>query len=175
MKRIAMILTQDFEDSEAKKPYDSIKEAGHRIDIIGPEAGKDLKGKKGETTLKADLAISSAKAKDYDLLVIPGGHSPESLRTEAGAVEFVKEFGALGRPIAAVCHGPQLLISAGLVEGRQMTCFKSIAVDLKNAGAVYTDSPLVIDGPFITSRQPSDLPQFCEAIVNVLQKQPTHA
>ena len=105
-----MILTQDFEDSEAKEPFDSITKAGHRTDIIGPQAGTYLKGKKGDTTLKTDLPISEANAHNCDLLVSPGGHSPESLRAVAGAVEFVQEFGATGRPIAAVCHGPQLLI-----------------------------------------------------------------
>jgi protease I len=173
MKKIAMLVTQDFEDSEARLPLEAVKNAGFHLEIIAPRVDQTLKGKKGKFSLKSDLAIASARAEDYDLLIIPGGHSPESLRTEPGAVEFVRAFGRTGRPIAAVCHGPQLLISAELTKGRKMTCYKSVAVDLKNSGALYEDSPLVVDGPFITSRQPEDLPQFCEAILEAL-RQPAH-
>ncbi|MBX3171431.1 MAG: type 1 glutamine amidotransferase [Candidatus Eremiobacteraeota bacterium] len=174
MKKIAMLMTQDFEDSEARKPYEAMKEAGFQVDIVAPQAGQTLQGKKGEFTIKSDLAISRAQADDYAMLVIPGGHSPESLRLEEGAVEFVKAFGTSGKPIAAICHGPQLLISAGLVRERKMTCYKAVAIDLKNAGARYEDSALVVDGPFITSRTPEDLPQFCEAILQALRTQPAH-
>lgn len=168
MSKIAMLLTQEFEDSEAQAPLDALREAGHEVEIIGPAAGQELKGKKGQSVLRSDLAIAGAKSTDYDMLLIPGGHSPEQLRMAEGAVEFVREFGACGKPIAAICHGPQLLISADLVKGRRMTCFESIAVDLQNAGARYEDSALVVDGPFITSRKPDDLPQFCDAIVHAL-------
>lgn len=168
MSKIVMLMTQEFEDSEAQAPYDALRDAGHQVEIVSPEAGEELKGKKGAAVFRSDKAILGTKSTDYDMLLIPGGHSPEQLRTADGAVDFVREFGACGKPIAAICHGPQLLISAELVEGRKMTCYESIAVDLKNAGARFEDSALVVDGPFITSRKPDDLPQFCEAILHAL-------
>lgn len=170
MSKVAMLVTDEFEDSEAQQPLDALKQAGHQVEIVSPEAGKDLKGKKGQVTLKSDLAIQDAKPDNYDALLLPGGHSPEQLRCEPGAVEFVKAF--QDKPIAAICHGPQLLISAEMVKGRKMTCYKSVAVDLKNAGARYEDSALVVDGNLITSRQPDDLPDFCQALVQTLQRQP---
>ena len=170
MSKIAMLVTEQFEDSEAQQPLDALKKAGHQVEIISPEAGKELRGKKGKVTLKSDLAIKDAKPDNYDALLIPGGHSPEKLRCEPGAVEFVKAF--KDKPIAAICHGPQLLISAEMVKDRKMTCYKSIAIDLKNAGARFEDSALVIDGNLITSRQPDDLPRFCEALVKAVERQP---
>jgi len=172
MKKIAMLMTQDFEDSEARKPLEAVRQAGFQVEVLSPKAGEEVKSKKGDFSIKSDRAIQGAQAKDYELLIIPGGHSPEALRLEDGAVEFVRDFGKLGKPIAAVCHGPQLLISAGLTKDRKMTCYQAIAVDLKNSGAKYEDSALVVDGPFITSRKPDDLPQFCEAILKALQAQP---
>ena len=171
MKKIAMLMTNKFEDSEARKPYDAVREAGFQVEVLSPKAGETLKGKKEEFSVKSDQAISRARVADYELLIIPGGQSPEALRLEEGAVEFVKEFGKTGKPIAAICHGPQLLISAELTRDRKMTCYEAVAIDLKNAGAKYEDSALVVDGPFITSRTPEDLPQFCEAILKAL-KQP---
>ncbi|MFN8607238.1 MAG: type 1 glutamine amidotransferase domain-containing protein [Vulcanimicrobiota bacterium] len=170
MKKIAMLLTQDFEDSEARKPLEALREADFQVIVISPQAGQTLKGKKGEFSLQSDLSISEARPEDYQMLVIPGGHSPELLRLEEGAVELVKAFGRSGKPIAAVCHGPQLLISAELTRDRKMTCYESVAVDLKNSGAHYEDRPLVVDGPFITSRKPDDLPQFCQAILAALNQ-----
>jgi protease I len=168
MSKIAMLMTQEFEDSEAQVPYDRLRAAGHEVEIVSPQAGEELRGKKGTATFRSDKAIAGTKSTDYDMLVIPGGHSPEQLRTADGAVEFVREFGACGKPIAAICHGPQLLISADLVRGRKMTCYESVAIDLQNAGALFEDSALVVDGPFITSRKPDDLPQFCEAMIHAL-------
>jgi protease I len=170
--KIAVLMTQGFEDSEAREPLQALASNGFEIDIISPTAGEQLKGMKGEFTVKSHKSIGQVKAADYQGLVIPGGHSPELLRAVEGATQFVKEFGSLNRTIAAVCHGPQLLISAELVRGKKMTCYKTVAIDLKNAGANYLDAPLVIDGNLITSRQPSDLPQFCQALVEALQKVP---
>jgi len=168
--KVAMLMTQEFEDSEARLPLEALQSEGIEVEIISPKAGEELKGKKGEFTVTSHKSIHQARAADYQGLIIPGGASPEQLRAESGAVEFVKEFGGLKRPIAAVCHGPQLLISAELVKGKKMTCYKTVAVDLKNAGACYEDSALVVDGNLITSRQPSDLPQFCQATVDALRK-----
>lgn len=170
--KVAVLMTQNFEDSEAREPLEALHSNGFEVEIISPMAGEQLKGQKGEFQVASHKSIATAQAADYEALVIPGGHSPELLRGEPGAVEFVKEFGKLGRPLAAVCHGPQLLISAELVRGKKMTCYKTVAVDLKNAGALYQDAPLVVDGNFITSRQPSDLPQFCQALVDALHSVP---
>lgn len=171
MKKIVMLMTNKFEDSEARQPYEAVRDAGFQVEVVSPKAGELLEGKKGDFTIRSDKAISHAQAADYELLIIPGGQSPEALRLEEEAVEFVKEFGKSGKPIAAICHGPQLLISAGLTTDRKMTCYEAVAIDLKNAGAKYEDSALVVDGPFITSRTPEDLPQFCAAILKAL-KQP---
>lgn len=171
MQKIAMILTQEYEDSEAQVPFDELKKAGYQVQILSPNAGEELIGKQGKAHLRSEAAIASADPTNYAMLVIPGGHSPEKLRTTEGAVDFVKNFAACGKPIAAICHGPQLLISAGLVKGKKMTCYESVAVDLKNAGAQYEDKPLVVDGQFITSRKPDDLPQFCDAMLKALHGQ----
>jgi protease I len=168
MSKVAMLMTKDFEDSEASQPLSALQKAGYQVDIISGKEGEELAGKQGKTILRSHLAVDQARASDYAALVIPGGHSPEQLRAIDSAVDFVRDFAKTGRPIAAVCHGPQLLISADLVKGRKMTCFKTIAVDLINAGASYEDKELVIDGQFITSRQPSDLPDFCHALVEAL-------
>jgi protease I len=175
MNKVAMILAKDFEDSEASQPLAALQKDGHQVDIISHKEGEELTGKQGKTVLRSHLAIDQARASDYAALVIPGGHSPEQLRGVEGAVDFVKAFAKTGRPIAAICHGPQLLISAELVKGRKMTCFKTVAVDLINAGASYEDKELVQDGQFITSRQPSDLPDFCKALVQALHEQHARA
>lgn len=166
---VAMLMTQNFEDSEAREPLLALRDRGYHVEVISPKAGEELQGKKGEFSITSDRSIGQAQPAQYGALVIPGGHSPEQLRVEPGAVEFVREFGRLHRPIAAICHGPQLLISAELVQGRKMTCYKTIVVDLKNAGALYEDSPVVTDQNLITSRQPSDLPQFCTALLDALR------
>src|ERR1051325_8179188 len=116
--RIACILASEFEDSELRIPMDRLRASGHEVDIIGAEEGKELVGKKGKERVTANRAIDDARASDYDVLLIPGGHSPDKLRIDPRFVELVKEFEKGSKTIAAVCHGPQLLITAGLVRGR---------------------------------------------------------
>lgn len=166
-RRVAVLLTDKFEDSEAKSPIEALKGAGMEVVVVSPEAGKTYKGKKGEFSVTSDLAVVEASARDFDSLVIPGGGSPESLRVEEGAVEFVKEFVNKDKPIAAICHGPQLLISADALRGRTMTCVSTIAVDMKNAGAKYQDRSVVVDGNLVTSRTPDDLPDFNREMLRV--------
>ena len=158
--RVAVLLTDKFEDSEASSPIEALRSQGMEVVVVGPEAGKTYEGKKGQFTVTCDLAVVEASAKDFDSLVIPGGASPEALRVEEGAVNFVKEFVKHDKPIAAICHGPQLLISADALRGRKMTCVDTIAVDMKNAGADYVDRSVVVDGNLVTSRTPDDLPDF---------------
>ena len=171
MQPIAMLLTQEYEDSEAEVPLEELKKAGYEVEILSPRAGDELTGKQGKTTLRSDVAIQAADPTRYSMLLIPGGHSPENLRLEPGVIDFIRTFAACGKPIAAICHGPQLLISAELVRGKKMTCYESVAVDLRNAGALYEDAPIMVDWPYITSRKPDDLPQFCQAMLQALHGQ----
>ncbi len=168
--RIACVLGQGFEDSEFRVPYDRLKEEGYQVDIIGVKAGEELKGYKGKEKVKAEKSIDQVKAEDYDALLIPGGQSPDHLRADPRMVEFVKTFDQAGKPIAAVCHGPQLLIAAHLVKGRTLTAWQTIQDDLRQIGATVKDEPVVRDRNWITSRKPDDLQQFSDAIVEELDR-----
>jgi protease I len=168
--KIAFVVGQGFEDSEFKIPYDRLREAGLRVEIIGTRAGEELKGYRGKETAKADRGIDDVRADQYAALVIPGGHSPDHLRADKRFVQFVKDFDGTGRPLAAVCHGPQLLITAGLVKGRTLTAWKTIQEDLRQIGAKVKDEPVVIDHNWITSRQPSDLEAFSAAVLERLDE-----
>ena len=167
--RIACVLGQGFEDSEFRVPYDRLKEEGYQVDVIGVKAGEELKGYKGKEKVKVEKSIDQVKAEDYDALLIPGGQSPDHLRADRRMVEFVKKFDQAGKPIAAVCHGPQLLIAAHLVKGRTLTAWQTIQDDLRQIGATVKDEPVVRDRNWITSRKPDDLEQFSDAIVESLE------
>jgi protease I len=166
--RVVFLLGQGFEDSEFRIPYDRLRAAGVTVDIVGPKLGDQLSGYKGREKAKVDRGIDQSAPRDYDALVIPGGQSPDHLRADARFVTFVKAFDATGRPLAAVCHGPQLLISAGLVKGRTLTAWKTIQEDLRQIGATVRDEAVVIDRNWITSRQPEDLEAFSQALLRAL-------
>lgn len=168
-KKVAILLGQGFEDSEFKVPYDRLKAEGFEVDVIGREAGEELKGDKGRVTVKATRSIADARPQDYDALVLPGGYSPDKLRADERFVRFVKEFDATKKPLAAVCHGPQLLITAGLVKGRTLTAWSTIQEDLRQIGARVKDEPVVKDENWITSRKPDDLQQFSDALLVALR------
>jgi deglycase len=168
-KKVAILLGQAFEDSEFKVPYDRLKAEGLEVDIIGREAGEELKGDKGKVSVKATKSIDQARPDQYDALVIPGGYSPDKLRADERFVRFVRDFDRTGKPLAAVCHGPQLLITAGLVKGRTLTAWKTIQEDLRQIGASVKDEPVVRDGNWITSRKPDDLQHFSDALVQALK------
>ena len=168
--KIACLLGQGFEDSEFRVPYDRLKGEGYSVEIIGLKAGEELKGYKGKEKVKAEKSIDQVKAEDYDALLIPGGQSPDHLRADPRMVEFVKTFDQAGKPIAAVCHGPQLLIAAHLVKGRTLTAWQTIQDDLRQIGATVKDEPVVRDRNWITSRKPDDLQQFSDAIVEELER-----
>ena len=157
MAHIAFVLGEDFEDSEFRKPYDALREAGHRVEILGAKQGVSVTGKKGHEKVNIEGAAGDADAADFDALVIPGGYSPDHLRMEPDVVDFVRDMVAGKKLIAAVCHGPQLLIEADAVKGKQLTSFLSVKKDLVNAGAKWVDQEVVIDGMLITSRKPEDL------------------
>ncbi|MCA1662688.1 MAG: type 1 glutamine amidotransferase [Myxococcales bacterium] len=166
--RIACVLAEGFEDSEFKLPYDAFRDAGHEVVIIGKKKGETIEGKKGKEKAKADVGIDEARAEDYHALFIPGGHSPDMLRAEPKFVELTKALA--DRPILAICHGPQLLMTAGIVEGRHMTAWKTVQVDLKYARANVVDEAVVVDGNLVTSRQPDDIPAFIERSLQLLQQ-----
>lgn len=168
MARVAVVLADDFEDVEFDQPAQRLKQAGHQITLVGKKAGATVNGKRGESSAAIDLAAADADAGDYDALLVPGGYSPDQLRTDDAVVDFVRGFQAAGKLIAAVCHGPSLLIDADAVKGRRVTSWPSIRRDLVNAGADVVDEEVVVDGNLVTSRKPDDLPAFCDAIVERL-------
>lgn len=167
MARIALPLADDFEDSEYSIPYGRLREAGHDVTVIGHQ-GEIVEGKRGEATVPVDASAADLDAKTFDMLLIPGGWSPDRLRMDADVVRFVRDFVATGRPVAAVCHGPQLLIEADAVRGRTLTSWPSVRRDLENAGATWVDREVVEDGNLITSRKPEDLEAFSDAVLRAL-------
>lgn len=170
-KRVAMVLAANFEDVEATEPKDALERAGASVTVVGIEKGS-IQGKKG-ATLEATETFSSVKPQDFDMLVIPGGGSPENLRINDDAVKFTRTFVESGKPVASICHGPQLLISAEVVEGRTLTAVNKIRDDIKNAKGNYVDEEVVVDGNLITSRVPKDIPAFNDAIVAAVTERAT--
>jgi protease I len=169
-KRIAMLVEDDFEDRELTGPLALLREAGATVTLVGPTAGVEFRGKRGEAVVKSDIAAGVAKIKDFDAVVIPGGYAPDKMRMRHAMVDLARDAMDAGKPVAAICHGPQLLISANALRGRTLTCWPSIAVDVKNAGGLYVDKPVVEDGNLITSRKPDDVPVFSDAIIRALSK-----
>ena len=168
--KVACLLGPGFEDSEFRIPYDRARKEGYDVDIIGPKAGMELKGYKGKEVVKAEKSIDEVRPEDYLGLLIPGGHSPDHLRADQRFVEFVRRFDGLKRPLAAVCHGPQLLLSARLVRGRTLTAWTTVQGDLELAGATVKDEQVVVDQNWITSRKPDDLQAFSDAFAEALRK-----
>jgi protease I len=167
-KRIAILAEEDFEDSELMEPLRAMKDAGARVVVVGSGSKKSYKGKRGTATITADTTADKVKADEFDAVIIPGGYAPDKMRLKQSMIELVRKAHDLGKIIAAVCHGPQLLISADIVRGRRLTSWPSVAVDLKNAGATWVDESVVRDGNIITSRKPADLPKFNKAIIEAL-------
>lgn len=171
-KRIAILATDGFEQSELMEPRQRLMDAGFDVQVVSPKPGeiRGWKHKEWGDTVPVDVALSSASPADYDALVLPGGQmNPDALRMEPAAVEFVRAFAGSGKPLAAICHGPWLLVEAGAAKGRQVTSWPSLKTDLVNAGAQWQDAPVVTDGALITSRKPDDIPQFTDAVVRALQ------
>ena len=167
-KRIAMLVEDGFEDRELTGPLETLRAAGATVTIVGPTAGAQFTGKRGEAVVTSDLAAGAARMKDFDALVIPGGHAPDKMRMRHAMVDLAREMMDANKPVAAICHAPSLLISANVLKGRTLTCWPSIAIDVKNAGGRYVDKPVVEDGNLITSRKPDDVPVFSEAIIRAL-------
>ena len=172
MANVAVLVADRFEDSELQVPVERMVEAGHTVRLIGTEAGQELSGVKGRVRVVTDAAVRDHRADEFDLLLIPGGKSPAALREDEAMVEFVQTFCRMGRPVAAICHGPQLLMAAGQGVGRTMTGAPDVQEELRAYGAEAVDQELVRDGAFITSRGPQDLEPFCAAILARLHERP---
>ncbi|MEO8900181.1 MAG: type 1 glutamine amidotransferase domain-containing protein [Polyangiaceae bacterium] len=169
-KKIACLLADGFEDSEFRIPYDRLQDTGYEVEIIGMKAGEELTGYKKRETATTRLSIDDANPESYAGLLIPGGQSPDHLRVDQRFVDFVKEFDATGRPLAAVCHGPQLLLTAELQRGRTLTAWPTVQGDLRQAGAHVRDEAVVVDGNWITSRKPDDLNAFSSKFIEELAR-----
>ncbi|HUY08925.1 MAG TPA: type 1 glutamine amidotransferase domain-containing protein [Candidatus Dormibacteraeota bacterium] len=168
--KIACLLAEDFEDSEFQEPYEKFQLAGHVVTVIGSEAHVELTGAKGEVRTSTDQAIGEVKPEDFGALFLPGGYSPDRLRADERMVEFVKDFMDHGKPVMAICHGPQLLLSARRVGGRRMTAWKTVQDDLRQAGSEVVDEPAVVDRNLVTSRQPDDIPAFVAASLELIER-----
>jgi len=167
-KRVAILVTDGFEQVEMTKPRKALDDAGAKTTLIAPKGGQVKSWEMTDWGKKydVDLTLDKAKADDFDALLLPGGViNPDKLRLDEKAIAFVKAFNDSGKPIAAICHGPWTLIDAGAVKGRKMTSWPSLKNDLKNAGAQWVDEPVVVDKGLVTSRKPDDIPAFNKKMI----------
>lgn len=164
MSKIVTIMTNDVEDVEYQSPQQALRTAGHTVDLVEDTANKKLIGKHGAVFMTTK-SIDDVTVAQYDVLLIPGGFSPDQLRSDARYVQLVRDFLLADKPVFAICHGPQIFIQTGLTKGRTLTGYASIVPDLYYAGAIVKDEPVVIDRHLVTSRTPDDLPQFNQAIL----------
>jgi len=172
-KRVAALVGDGFEESELFEPRKALEEAGAIVTIVGVDdrSLQRIRGKKGldeGQSVKAEELVADVTADDFDALLIPGGMSPDRLRTNKEVQRFVREFDTAKKPMFVICHGPQILISAQIVRGRTLTGYASIADDIRNAGGLYRDQPVVSDGNWVTSRNPNDIPLFNRAMLEKL-------
>jgi deglycase len=168
MAKVAICIASEYEDSELDVPLKKLKDAGHQIVIVGTRRGDTVEGKGGRSSVTIEASAKDVSAEEFDALVIPGGHSPDHLRLDPAMVTLVKDAVSARKVVAAVCHGPQLLIEADVARNRSMTSWPSVRRDLINAGARWSDQEVVEDGNFITSRKPEDLEAFSRAILRRL-------
>lgn len=168
-KRIAILVEEGFEDSELIEPHRAMKDVGAKVVVVGSGSNNSYKGKRGKAIITVDTIADNVKAQDFDAVIVPGGYAPDKMRMHQPMIDLVRKAHDLGKVIAAICHGPQLLISADIVRGRRVTSWPSIAIDLKNAGADWVDEAVVKDRNLITSRKPADLPRFNKAIIEALR------
>lgn len=165
-KNVLILADDMYEDMELWYPKIRLIEAGAEVTVAGVEK-RTYAGKHGYP-VEADGKISAYKPKDFDCVVVPGGYAPDRLRRSKAVLDFVRTMHEDGKVVAAICHAAWVPISAGIVEGKTMTCFSAIKDDLVNAGAKFVDEPVVVDGTMVTSRTPADLPDFCRAIISLL-------
>lgn len=170
-KRVMILATNGFEQSELEEPKRLLEAAGYETTVVSPESGQ-IKGwdnKDWGRPVTVDMALADARESDFDALLLPGGQmNPDILRMEEKAIELVQDFDDAEKPIAAICHGPWLLVEADIVDGRTVTSWPSVRTDLANAGADVVDQEVAVDGNLITSRKPDDIPAFTEALIEAL-------
>ncbi|HEY1965257.1 MAG TPA: type 1 glutamine amidotransferase domain-containing protein [Acidobacteriaceae bacterium] len=177
-RKIAILATDGFEQVELTDPKKNVEAAGATTEVLSVKEGS-IKGWNHTDwgdSVRVDKLVGKANVDDYDALILPGGQiNPDKLRMEKPAVEFVKKFVASGKPVAAICHGPWMLVEAGVVKGKTVTSWPSIHTDLINAGAKWVDREVVEDGNIITSRKPDDIPAFSKKVTEATAKSPQHA
>lgn len=172
-KKVAfLVAAEGVERVELNEPWKAVTASGHHPVLVSPKAGdvQTFDHLEKADRRPVDQTVADTRVEDFDLLVLPGGvANPDALRLDKGAVQLVRDFMAAGRPVAAICHAPWMLVEAGVVEGRRLTSWPSLRTDIRNAGGEWVDEALVVDGNLVTSRRPHDLPQFCGAIVEALE------
>lgn len=166
--RALLISDNNFEDVELLAPFYRLREEGVLVDIAALQSGK-IKGKHGYE-VEAKFSINDVNPADYDLLFLPGGKAPSNLRKNQQVLKIAEYFVEGDKPVAAICHGPQILAAAGVISGRKLTCYPGVAADVKEAGAVYEDAQVVVDGKLVTSRMPDDLPAFMREMVKLIRR-----
>lgn len=166
--RALIISADNFEDTELLVPLYRLQEEGVQVDIASLKKGP-IKGKHGYV-VEANKTLKEITPGNYRVLILPGGKAPGVIRKDKDAIEIARHFFRENKPVSAICHGPQILITAGLIKGRHATCYRSVAREMQDAGAVYEDSEVVVDGNLVTSRQPSDLPAFMKETMTLLKK-----
>lgn len=167
-KKVAFLIENGFEDSEFKIPYNALKKANAQVWVLGSRMNEEYKGKRGQETVKPDATVTEVRSEDFDAIVIPGGNAPDKIRTNPNAVRLIIDAMAQEKIVAAVCHGPQVLIEADQLRDKQATGFRAIRKDMENAGATYINESAVVDGNLITSRQPGDLAMFSTILLSRL-------
>lgn len=171
--KVAILATHGYEKSELFEPKRKLEESGARVSVISPETGaiKSWDNNDWGESVDVDLSLAESSISEFDALVLPGGQiNPDVLRLDPDAVGFVRDFYNTGKPVAAICHAPWLLIEAGVLKGRKVTSYGSIATDVKNAGAKWEDSPVVVDNGLVTSRSPADLEAFCSKLIEEIEE-----
>lgn len=168
-KKVAIMVDEMYQVLEVWYPYYRLKEAGFAVYLVAAETKKEYHSKEGYPCI-SDRAAGRSNAADYDCMVVPGGFAPDFMRRSPDVIKFANDMVTAGKVIAAICHGGWLLCSTPIYKGKKATCFMAIKDDITNAGARYIDDECVVDGNLITSRKPDDLPAFCTAIINALNK-----
>ncbi|GFO67574.1 glutamine amidotransferase [Geomonas limicola] len=166
--KVLILSANDFEDSELLVPLYRLREAGFTVEVASLSTGA-IKGKHGYE-VPVDKVFKDVVPGEYGMLLLPGGKAPAAIRDDRTVQEIARSFFADNKPVAAICHGPQILVSAGLIRGRRATCYQSVTPELKEAGAQYEDSEVVVDGQLVTSRQPDDLPAFNREIMRLIAR-----
>ena len=168
-RRVAILVEEMYQDLEVWYPYYRLKEEGAEVRLVGTGSAAEYRGKYGYPA-KVDAVAGAVSGRDFDCVVIPGGFAPDFLRRCPAAMEFIRQAWEAGRVVAPICHGAWAAISAGVVRGKRMTCFSAIKDDVVNAGAIYSDAEVVVDGRLISSRKPDDLPAFTLAIIEAVAR-----